>query len=474
MKPARLYLCFVFTCIFPFSGNTQNWQGVGQYGIYGTGIWDFYTDSVTDLLYIAGRIKTADGMNSPGVFTWDGNNFNTVGCGIDWNCQGNPPESFVVTVMKYNGFIYAGGDFSVADGESCIDIAKWNGTDWDSVCSGTNGIIWNMEVFNNELYVMGNFYLCAGITAYGIAKFDGVTWSTVNNLPNYGTGNVIMDMEVFNGDIYLCGNFQGTNGCREIVKWDGSTWSNVGGGFYGGMSALEDLCIYQNKLYASGMFQSSGSPQNPGDGIAAWDGTAWSNPAGGTYDPVFTSNIGQIHDMIVYHNELYIAGAFDYAGGVPAQFIAKWDGVKWCGLGTTNEFNDRILALGIYHDTLYVGGGFDSVANLQVNNIAKWTGGNFTDSCGQYYVGIEKPETGNISVLLFPNPATDLLQLKIEGKIPGCTFGLSNSIGELVLQEEISSITMVFSITDLPAGIYYYCTCFPDGKMARGKVIISR
>lgn len=474
MKSIRHYLLFFFMSMIPFAGNAQNWQGVGQYGIYGNAVTDFYEDTISDILYVAGYIGTADGFNSPGVFAYNGASFSTLGCGVDWNCQGNVPNPIIKSVIRFNNEVYVGGAFSTADGKLCNNIARWDGAVWDSVGMGANSVIYNMEVIDNELYVMGSFNLCGGITAYGLAKWNGTTWSSVNNLPNYGTGNFINDIIKYNNELYVCGNFQGTNGCREIVKWDGNSWSNVGGGFYGGMSALEDLCIYQNKLYASGTFKSAGSPQNPGDGIAAWDGMAWSNPGGGTYDPVFTSNFGQIHDMIVYHNELYIAGAFDYAGGVPAQFIAKWDGVKWCGLGTTNAFNDRILALGVYHDTLYVGGGFDSIGNLQVNNIAIWTGGNFTDSCGQYYVGFENPGVISSSISLLPNPAKELLQLKIEGEFSGCTFRLLNSIGELVLQQEISSNTTMLSISTLPAGIFYYCCNFPDGRMARGKIIISK
>lgn len=88
--------------------------------------------------------------------------------------------------------------------------------------------------------------------------------------------------------------------------------------------------VYNNELYVSGTFyQTQG---NVGNFIQRWDGNQWYDVGGGTtYELNNPYSNGQIHDMKVHNNELYIAGIFMYAGGVPAQDLAKWNGMVWSG-----------------------------------------------------------------------------------------------------------------------------------------------
>ena len=63
-----------------------------------------------------------------------------------------------------------------------------------------------------------------------------------------------------------------------------------------------------------------------------------------------TSQNAQIADLKVFNNELYAAGNFWLAGGIPDTAISKWDGTNWCSLGVTgNVFGD---ALAVYQNEL--------------------------------------------------------------------------------------------------------------------------
>lgn len=76
-----------------------------------------------------------------------------------------------------------------------------------------------------------------------------------------------------------------------------------------------------------------------------------SSVGGGT----LPSNTG-ICDMIIYNNELYIGGAFTSAGGISAQYVAKWNGNNWDSvvtgiIGTGYDF--YIFNFEIYNNELY-------------------------------------------------------------------------------------------------------------------------
>jgi hypothetical protein len=70
---------------------------------------------------------------------------------------------------------------------------------------------------------------------------------------------------------------------------------------------------------------------------------------------------------------LYAGGCFMAAGGVMANYIAKWNGSAWSalGLGMNNEVN-ALACDGA--GNLYAGGWFTTAGGVAVNNVAKWNG----------------------------------------------------------------------------------------------------
>jgi hypothetical protein len=74
---------------------------------------------------------------------------------------------------------------------------------------------------------------------------------------------------------------------------------------------------------------------------------------------------------------LYAGGDFTTAGGLTANYIAKWNGGSWSALGS--GLNGQVAALAL--DTsgnLYVGGNFTNADGLSVNYIAKWNGASWS------------------------------------------------------------------------------------------------
>ena len=127
-----------------------------------------------------------------------------------------------------------------------------------------------------------------------------------------------------------------------------------------------------SSLYAGGTFTSAGGVA--ANYIARWDGLAWhplsSGMTGGDFPTVFALAIGS-------DGSLYAGGSFTSAGGVLANNIARWDGTAWhpLGAGMTGGSYIDVYTLAIGPDgSLYAGGVFASAGGVIANNIARWDG----------------------------------------------------------------------------------------------------
>src|ERR1019366_7001826 len=141
--------------------------------------------------------------------------------------------------------------------------------DWAQVGAGVNGEIRCMAIYNGDLYVAGSFTHAGGIVVNNIAKWDGSAYTTV------GTGTVgVYSMCVYNGELYAY-ETNYTNGW--VVKWNGTSWSTflppctysnpLTCGLsesVAGSGGQQLLVVYNNKLCIA----SSGSKN-----IFTWDGT---------------------------------------------------------------------------------------------------------------------------------------------------------------------------------------------------------
>jgi trimeric autotransporter adhesin len=153
----------------------------------------------------------------------------------------------------------------------------------------------------------------------------------------------------------------------SIARFDGSTWSAVGGP----VGSVQALAVYGGMLYAGGQFLTAGSA--PAANVARFDGTSWSAlPGGGASHPVYA--------LEVFQGQLYLGGSFSVAGGVTARSIARFDGTRWSN-PTGGPHNGWVLALKAFDDgsgsKLYVGGSFEflgSVSGPLANGIAMYDG----------------------------------------------------------------------------------------------------
>ena len=94
------------------------------------------------------------------------------------------------------GNVYAGGAFTTAGGTEAINVAKWDGSHWSALGSGTNDAIYAlaMDRSGNAVYAGGRFTTAGGTSANRIAKWNDTTsdvgraWAPAWMAPVYALG----------------------------------------------------------------------------------------------------------------------------------------------------------------------------------------------------------------------------------------------------------------------------------------------
>lgn len=165
------------------------------------------------------------------------------------------------------------------------------------------------------------------------------------------------------------------------AEWDGRF------GFPGGVNPevngkVTAFASSPDGLYVGGTFSTvGGSPTTGGavtvNHIARWNGRIWEPLGEGVSDGTgFTGTA--VTAIAVDGTDVYVGGNFQTAGGLPANGIAKWDGVKWTALGSGlaggGVFGTTVQTIKVDGPNVYVGGNFITAGGLPARGIARWNG----------------------------------------------------------------------------------------------------
>ncbi len=352
-----------------------------------------FDDGAGPALFAGGIFGDADGLTLNRIGKWDGTSWSALGSGLSGGYIG--VKALSVFDDGSGPALYAGGGFTTAGGAAASQIARWDGASWSALGSGLSFIalftaVDALAVFDDgsgpALYAGGHFATAGGVTVNNIARWDGSSWSALGSgVAISGQRAHVRALQVFDDGsgpaLYVGGDFTTAGGVtvNGIARWDGSSWSSLGGGLVNGGSnddeSVNALAIFDDgsgpALHAGGSFASK-------DSIARWDGASWTSLGSGV--------AGFLESLLVFDDgsgsapALYAGGSFSSVGGVAAIGIARWNGTVWSPLESGTQ-NDQVDALAVFDDGsggapgLYVGGGFFSAFGERDDYLALWKTG---------------------------------------------------------------------------------------------------
>lgn len=382
----------VISILISYSLTAQDWQSLGD-GV-GRWPWSLYGDSISDALYVGGRMENLPALTSDHVMTWDQTVWTTL--------SSNPLDPGVVRdIVRFQENIYVGGSFTDLTGTK--HLGYWDGGNWNALSKVPDESIFCLLSTDEYLYAGGLFHEVDSMQSPGIAAWNGTQWTAI---PGLAVNPRVYALAYFNGYLIAGGNsIPDDNGQEADLKYyKDSTWQAIPGWQIGGWGDVLDMAVYQDHLYVGGNFSKMrGAFANY---IARWDGNQWYELGSG---PDF-----MVETLVVHRGELYAGGRFSYVDGVPAQYIAKWNGRQWCSLSTSN-IDGWVTELAVWRDTLYAAGGFRTISGDTMNYVAKWMEGTSDSLCGPLYstTAIE-PTLNKPYVNVYPNPSSDHVFLELE------------------------------------------------------------
>lgn len=363
-------------------------------------------------IYIGGTFTIVCGVYANRIAKWNGSEWSALGSGIGYSYESSSVTSIAI---DGSGNVYAGGFFTSAGGVPASNIAKWNGSEWSALGTGSNNTVKAMAIDGSgNLYAGGDFTTAGGVTALRIAKWDGSAWSALGTgIGGFGAqgGSPSVRVIAINGsNVYVGGAFTTAGGVtsNRIAKWNGTAWSALGSGINGIVHGIAIDGI--GNVYIGGIFTTAGSVS--ANNIAKWNSSEWSALGSG-----ITSLNSQVNVVAIDgNNNIYAGGYYTNAGGIAANNIAKWNGSEWSavGIGLGLNYDGAVLAIAFDgNSNIYAVGSFKTAGDVNVNRIAKWDGSAWLASV----TSIDSPGTGIGSSGPSTNGTVRAIALDVSGNV---------------------------------------------------------
>jgi PKD repeat protein len=121
-------------------------------------------------------------------------------------------------------------------------------------------------------------------------------------------------------------------------------------------------------VYAGGYFTTAGGVG--ANYVAKWNGSSWSALGSG-----MNSSVSAL--AVDGSGNVYAGGQLTTAGGGTANRVAKWDGSNWSALGSGMNYSVYALATD-GSGNVYAGGDFTTAGGVTANYVAQWNGSSWS------------------------------------------------------------------------------------------------
>lgn len=185
-----------------------------------------------------------------------------------------------------------------------------NSTHVDTLALATGGGVKALARDGHLVLAAGDFTELDGDPVHTVAAFDGTSWTTYGD---HLAGDVEHLVE-WNGTVVAIGNLKagGAGRITAAAILENGSWRAMGPRIWG---AITDAIHYNGSLIISG-WSNMGIDGKSLRGIARWDGDGWRTLGGGVD--------GNVKDLHVADDRLWLVGDFERAGGHPAFNIVSW------------------------------------------------------------------------------------------------------------------------------------------------------
>ncbi len=363
----RLLAAGAFDDVNGHHGQSVAIWGTGTWGTTGTGpntppnaLSVFDPDGTgpgPSKLYISSPPLTTFGNFPTDILAWDGSSFQSLSA---------TPTGLIHDLLNADidgpgpipARLYASGRFGSSPLPQFQHVVEaFDGTTWTPLPTSTTTLCRAMTMYDDD----GPGPNPARLTTAGTgtpASYDGSSWTPLGVTGPNGTINTL---SAFDDDgpgpglplLYAAGGFTNIAGLttNSIMRWNGFYWWTVGAGLFvnpgGGVPGTANAMVdydpdgpgpLPHMLVVGGVFGGAGSLA--AIGIAAWNGTAWSNAFGnvmqanGNYGTISALAVVDLDSNPTTPGELVATGDFISIGGVAAASIAHWDGFNWSAFGS--------------------------------------------------------------------------------------------------------------------------------------------
>ena len=294
-----------------------------------------------------------------------------------WDTNG---KRSVNAAVKMGSDIYAGIGIDIGDAE----VWKWNGTTWTLIGGGPASInsSWNANTYEGvfSLATDGtNLYAGLGNgTGEGeVWKWNGTTWTKIGGdslnggWTNYVEG--VYSLDYYGGNLYAGLGYSASD--AEVWSWNGSSWTKIGGD--GVNSSWNTVYETVSNMTNDGTNLYVGLGSSAGDGeVWRWNGTTWTKVGGDSVNSSWDSTFETVRTLKYFDGTLY-AGIGDTANDGE---VWSWNGTTWTKIGGDSVNSswgagyEYVTGLAWDGTNLYAGlGGTDGDGEVWRWNGTTWT-----------------------------------------------------------------------------------------------------
>ena len=387
-------------------------------------------------------------------------------------------STVINSLCEYNNELYVGGSFTAIGGIVAHNIARWNGTSWNTLGLGNflQKDISDIIVYNENLYFTADkLYKWDGTTIQEFTYFNSISQT---NQPVYGK-----DLHVFNNELYIV-PFYDEFALQQLLKYNGSNFTVI--------PTVDEL---ENTIEVTCVGDLNNSMYVAGDGgLHKYEAGNWINCNG------ITTTTPKIHDIETYNNELYVIGLFNSIGGLGVSNIAKYNGSTWSNIlfpegqyisinpivnWGTNHLKTMNNELYLAHDFIEVQAG-----GVDLNPITKYNGNQWItiaqnplgigdcsiiynnelycgvrSNClqfspwiaGCYFIKLQSTgnleDKENLQIQIYPNPFNEIISIKGEKNL-NQSFSIFDQMGREVFKGKLNGISTEVNLSSLSNGIY--------------------